>query len=74
MTTHRPGGRRYHQAPKLIAPAANASSSIEPQDTRNGSPRPRNDSVVSERMAIATVSVVFASTNGITLGSTWRDI
>jgi hypothetical protein len=74
MTTHRPGGSRYHHAPALIAPALNALSSMVPQETRNGSPSPRKDSVVSERIAMATVKVVLASTSGITLGSTWRDI
>ena len=57
-----------HQAPVVIAPTPNASSSIEPHETRVGSPSPRKLSVVSERIAIATVSVVFAKTIGITFG------
>src|SRR4029079_6031016 len=73
-TTQMPGGSRYHQAPALIAPAENALSSIDPHETRNGSPSPRNDNVVSDRIAIATVRVVLASTIGMTLGSTCRDI
>ena len=64
----------YHHAPVVIAPTANASSSIEPHETRVGSPRPRKLSVVSARIATATVSVVFAKTIGITLGSTCRRI
>ena len=43
-----------------------------PQETRVGSPRPRKLSVVSVRIAAATVSVVFANTSGMTLGSTCR--
>ena len=64
----------YHHAPVVIAPTSKASSSIEPHDTRVGSPRPRKLSVVSARIASATVSVVFANTIGITLGSTCRVI
>ena len=45
-----------------------------PHEVRVGSPSPRKLSVVSERMAIATVSVVLAKTIGITLGSTCFDI
>ena len=61
-----------HQAPVVIAPTWKASSSIEPHDTRVGSPSPRKLSVVSVRIAMATVSVVLAKTIGITLGSTCR--
>ena len=63
-----------HQAPVVIAPTPKASSSIDPQETRVGSPSPRKLSVVSARIAIATVSVVFAKTIGITLGRTCRVI
>ena len=59
-----------HHAPVVIAPTSKASSSIEPHDTRVGSPSPRKLSVVSARIAIATVSVVLANTIGITFGST----
>ena len=67
-----PGGMMNHHAPFVIAPAENASSSIDPQEARNGSPSPRKLSVVSDRIAIATVNVVLAKTIGITLGSTCR--
>ena len=60
----------YHHAPVVIAPTANAFSSIEPHETRVGSPSPRKLSVVSARIAMATVSVVLAKTMGITFGST----
>ena len=53
----------------MIAPTPYASSSIEPHEVRVGSPRPRKLSVVSERIATATVSVVFANTIGTTFGS-----
>ena len=39
-----------------------------PQETRVGSPRPRKLSVVSVRIAAATVSVVFAKTSGDDVG------
>ena len=64
----------YHHDPVVIAPTPNAPSSIEPHETRVGSPRPRKLSVVSERIATATVSVVFAKTIGVTFGSTCRVI
>ena len=73
-TTHTPGGTMNHHAPVVIAPTPKASSSIEPQDTRVGSPRPRKLSVVSVRIATATVRVVLAKTIGITFGRIWRDI
>ena len=63
-----------HQDPVVIAPTSNAASSIEPQETRVGSPRPRKLSVVSARIAAATVRVVLAKTIGITFGSTCRVI
>src|SRR4029077_5028392 len=68
-TTQTPGGTMYHQAPVVIAPTENALSSMEPQETRVGSPRPRKLRVVSVRIAAATVSVVLAKTIGITFGS-----
>src|SRR5919204_3711491 len=37
-----------------------------------GSPRPRKDSAVSDRIAIATINTVLAMMTGITLGRTWR--
>ena len=61
---------RYHHAPRVIAPEPKALSSIVPQLTCSGSPSPRKVSVVSDRIAIATVSVVLARTSGMTLGST----
>ena len=73
-TTQRPGAAMYHHAPWEIAPAAKASSRIEPHDTAVGSPRPRNDSVVSDRIEIETASVVLASTSGMTFGRTCRVI
>ena len=65
---------RYHHAPAEMAPPEKASSRIVPQDTAVGSPRPRKDNVVSDRIEIDTASVVFASTSGMTLGSTCRVI
>ena len=62
----------YHQAPVVIAPTSKARSSIVPQETRVGSPRPRKLSVVSVRMAAATVRVVLAKTIGVTLGRACR--
>ncbi len=67
-----PGGTRYHQCPALIAPASRASCSSPPHETTVGSPSPRNARVASARMAEEMISVVWASTNGITLGSTCR--
>ena len=64
----------YHHAPVVIAPTSKAASSIDPQEIRVGSPRPRKLSVVSARIAPATVSVVLAKIIGITLGSTCRVI
>ena len=55
-TTQMPGGRTYHHAPWLTAPVENALSRIAPHDGASGSPRPRKDSVVSDRITIATVS------------------
>src|SRR3954465_2378187 len=72
MTIARPGASRYHQAPAETAPDVNAPSSIEPHETASGSPRPRNDSVDSDRIATATTSTVLAKMSGTTLGSTCR--
>src|SRR4029453_6637405 len=63
-----PGGSRYHHASCETAPLLNAESNWEPQETRNGSLRPRKASADSVRIAPAIVSVVFASTRGMTLG------
>ena len=45
-----------------------AASSIDPQETRSGSPSPRKARVVSDRMATATISTVLAKISGTTLG------
>ena len=73
-TTQTPGEPRYHQAPCEMAPEEKPCSRIEPHDTAVGSPRPRKDSVVSDRIEMETASVVFASTSDMTFGSTWRVI
>ena len=52
-----PAGRKYHQAFLTIAPLTNASSSVLPHEADEGSPRPRNERVVSVRMEIGTASV-----------------
>ena len=69
-----PGGRMYHHASSVTAPASKASSSILPQEAFDGSPRPRNESVASDRITTGTVSVVLARISGETLGRMWRDI
>src|SRR5690606_15519222 len=69
-TIPRPGGSRYHHAPPVTAPVSIADLSMAPQETRLGSPSPRNDSVDSEMIALATDNVVLANTSGSTLGST----
>jgi hypothetical protein len=63
-----PGGTSHHQFPAVAAPALNAPSRMVPHDTLVGSPSPRNDSVLSERMAMATRSTVLAKIMGPTLG------
>src|SRR4029450_13909764 len=55
-----PGGTSHHHWPELAAPAPNACSRVVPHDVERGSPRPRNDRVVSDRIAIATRSTVLA--------------
>ena len=65
---HRPGGITYHHAPALGAPDSNAFSSIVPHEIRVGSPRPRNDSAASERIATATISTVLAKISGSVFG------
>ena len=45
---------------------------MAPQDTSVGLPSPRNVSVVSDRIAPATVNVLETRINGATLGNTWR--
>ena len=63
-----------HQASLKMAPPEKASSSILPQEGRSGSPRPRKESVVSDRIATGTVSVVLARISGEALGRMWRSI
>ena len=65
---HRPGGITYHHAPALGAPDENAFSSIEPHEMRVGSPRPRNASAASDRIATATIRTVLAKISGSVLG------
>src|SRR6185437_9738960 len=67
-----PGGRTYHQAPRVTAPWNRAWLIIEPQDTSIGLPSPRKASVVSDKIAPATVSVLETRMNGATFGRTWR--
>jgi hypothetical protein len=69
---HNPGGTRYHQAPMEAAPWVKAASSIDPQETRSGSPSPRKARVVSDRMATATIRTVLAKISGTVLGRMWR--
>lgn len=69
-----PGGTRYHQFPELTAPASRASWSSPPHDRTVGSLTPRKASVASARTEDEIISVVWASTRGITLGSTCRDM
>ena len=64
----------YHHASTVTAPASKASASIWPQEALEGSPRPRNDSVASERITIGTVSVVLARIRGEAFGRMWRVI
>ncbi len=65
---HRPGGITYHHASALGAPDSNAFSSIVPHEIRVGSPRPRNDSAASERIATATIRTVLAKISGSVFG------
>lgn len=67
-----PGGARYHQSPALTAPASRASWSMPPQEVTVGSDRPRNARVASVRIADEMTIVVWASTSGMTFGSTCR--
>src|ERR1022692_81795 len=69
-----PGAISHNWLPAAPPPVKNASFSISPQDGRSGSPRPRNDSVVSARIVPATVRMGLASSSGMTLGSTCLDI
>ena len=71
-TTATPGGTNHAHLPRVSAPASNDSSRIRPQDQVSRGPTPRNDSVVSRKIAAAMVSVVLASTSPNTLGSTCR--
>ena len=68
----RPGGTTYHQAPALGAPASKPFSIIDPHEIEVGSPRPRNASAASARIATATISTVLAKISGSALGRTWR--
>jgi hypothetical protein len=48
--------------------------SIVPQDGSGGwTPRPRNDSVASARMAVDNASVVWTISGAATLGRTWSE-
>src|SRR3712207_9075673 len=73
-TMHSPGGTRYHQAPREMAPSAKADSRMLPQEILKGSPRPRKERVVSVRMATATTRMVLAKIRGKTLGRMWRGV
>ena len=66
-----PGGTTYHQAPALGAPDSKPASSIVPHEMLFGSPRPRNASPASARIATATISTVLAKISGIVLGRMW---
>ena len=59
---------KYHHAPDETAPELLALSSSVPQDGWVRSPSPRNDSVDSDRIAIAMISIVLAKISGSTLG------
>src|SRR5690606_28213679 len=67
----RPAGTKYHQALRVMAPLANASSRVLPQDGLPGLPRPRNDRVVSDRIEMGTHSVALARMSPLTLGRMW---
>ena len=67
-----PGATRYAHSGMPAAPLCQALRSMLPQLKFRGSPRPRNESVVSERMAMATTSTVLAKMSGKTLGRMWR--
>ena len=70
--TNAPGGTIAHHAPVEIAARWNAFSIIFPSEIRLGSPRPRNASAVSSKIATAIVKTVFAISSGATCGRTWR--
>ena len=62
----------YHQAPCADARRPrSAFSSIVPHEIRVGSPRPRNESAASERIATATISTVLAKISGSMFGRMW---
>src|SRR3954453_5041747 len=65
---HSPGGTKYHQSPWATAPDWLAESSRVPHDGLLGSPRPRNESVDSDRIDSAMISTVLAKISGSTLG------
>ena len=57
------------RSPEVAAEASIEFLRIVPHDSEPGSPRPRNASVDSAMIALPTMSVVFASTSGMTAGS-----
>lgn len=65
----RPAGRKYHHAPRPIAPETKAKCSDEPHEMRFGSPRPMNASVASARMQPATTRIVLATMSCPTCGA-----
>ena len=71
--TTAPGGTIAHHAPEEIAARWNACSITCPSEVVLGSPRPRNESAVSSKIATATVSTVLATRSGATWGSTCRN-
>src|SRR5204862_2536734 len=73
-TMPRPGGMKYHHAPRPTAPLTKAKWSIVPQDTWTGSPSPRNASVASARIDPAITRTAFAKISGATFGRMWIPI
>ena len=60
-----PGGTIHHQYPENAAPAERLLQDRAPRELLAlGSGRPRNESVVSVRIAIATMRMVFAKISG----------
>ena len=66
-----PGGTIAHQAPDDTAVCRKAFWMIVPHETRSGSPRPMKASAASKNTAEATVSTVWATSNGATWGRMW---
>src|SRR5205085_9972794 len=73
-TMPRPGGMKYHHAPRPTAPLTKAKWSMVPHDTWTGSPSPRNASVASARIEPAITSTAFAKMSGATFGRMWIPI